>query len=254
MLKPALLLFLLLCLLPVPCAQGAAGRPADRKELTTLDMPEWLIEFSNLPGKQREQYLQNFSKAKLAYQKGEWVVCYSALADCEMIFKGNPNVWNLRACCLMEQKFLDEAAAELEKARRALPHDPVTELNVANLHLASGRYKESLEIIDSLMPGLQDTSPAELIDVLIFRKVLALVLMNRIDEAEKLVRHLNALSDTPLYYYSRAAICMAEGRKPEALRSLRVVQSIFAKGNSLIPYQRAFELSRLAESAQQTPH
>ena len=113
MLKPALLLFLLLCLLPVPCAQGAAGRPADRKELTTLDMPEWLIEFSNLPGKQREQYLQNFSKAKLAYQKGEWVVCYSALADCEMIFKDNPNVWNLRACCLMEQKFLDEAAAEL---------------------------------------------------------------------------------------------------------------------------------------------
>lgn len=240
------ILLLLTGLLLLPCTTLAQqGQNAADEETTTHDMPAWLVEFSNLPREDREQYLRAFTNAKIAFQQGQWVACYGYLADCEMIFIGNPNVWNLRASCLMEQKFFDEAAAELEKVRKALPDDPVTVLNLANLHMATGRSEESIAVIDSLLPRLPEDAPAELVDVLTYRKLLSLVLLGRIDEAKKLVAHLNALSDTPLYYYSRAAFSLAEGNTMEASRNLRVARSIFAKGNSLVPYQRALELSRL---------
>ena len=98
--------------------------PAQDKPLadsTTENLPEWLVKFSNLPRKDREQYLQAFNNAKAAYQNGQWVICISYLADCEIIFRHNPNVWNLRACCLMEQKYFEEAERELLRLREAVP-------------------------------------------------------------------------------------------------------------------------------------
>ena len=250
--KPLILLLAGLLLFPCAPAQEAPLQSSE-KELTTLDMPQWLIEFSNLPGDQRENYLRNFAQAKLAFQEGRWTDCYSHLANCELIFNKNPNVWNLRASCLMEQKFFDEAAAELQKAQQAMPHDPVTVLNLASLHMATGQYEKSIEVIDELWLRLPEDSPSELTDVLTYRKLLAMIQLGRLDEAKKLIRHVNALSDTPLYYYSRAAISLAEGNKQEAARCLRIVKRIFTKGNTLVPYQRALELSRLGTTSE-TPH
>lgn len=246
--KASFLLIALLSTAAVTTAQESLSA-THREELTTMDMPQWLVDFSNLPRDDREQYLRAFNNAKRAYQQGQWVACYGFLADCEMIFNQNPNVWNLRACCLMEQKYLDEAAAELEKVRKVLPNDPVTVLNLANLHLATGKHEESIEVIDNLLPRLPENAPAELRNVLIYRKVLSLVLLNRTEDAREVVKHLTALSDTPLYYYSQAAFALAEGNKMGASRYLRIAHNIYSKGNSTVPYQRALELSQLGSTA-----
>ena len=242
MLKRAYILLLTLLLLPCAPAQEA---PVE-DEPTIHDMPQWLIDFSNLTREEREAYLTTFNKAKQAYQRGEWVACYGYLADCEMIFNGNPNVWNLSASCLIEQKYFDEAAVQLEKVLKVMPNDSVAVMNQANLYLATERYAESIAVIDRLLLELPPDTPSELTDVLTYRKVLALVLLDKTPEAKKLVAHLNAFSDTPLYYYSQAAFYLAEDKKVEAARSLRSVGKIFAKSASLASYQRALELSRLA--------
>lgn len=242
MLKRAYILLLALLLLPCAPAQEAPVK----EEPTVHDMPQWLIDFSNLSREARETYLLTFNKAKQAYQKGEWVTCYGYLSDCEMIFNGNPNVWNLSASCLIEQKYFDEAAKQLEKVLKVIPNDSVAVMNLANLHLATGRYAESIAVIDNLLQELPPDTANELTDVLIYRKVLALVLQDRMTEAKKLVAHLNAFSDTPLYYFSQTAFYLKEGKKVEAARSLRSAGNIFAKSTSLMSYQRALELSRLA--------
>jgi tetratricopeptide (TPR) repeat protein len=129
---------------------------------------------------------------------------------------------------------------------KVMPNDSVAVMNQANLYLATGRYTESIAVIDRLLQELPPDTPNELTDVLTYRKVLALVLLDKTPEAKKLVAHLNAFSDTPLYYYSQAAFYLAEDKKVEAARSLRSVGKIFAKSASLASYQRALELSRLA--------
>lgn len=216
-------------------------------------LPAWLMEFSNLPRNDREQYLRAFNNAKVAYQQGQWVACIGYLADCEMIFRGNPNVWNLRACCLMEQKYFEEAADELMRVRKAMPNDPVTVMNLANLHMASGRHKESISTIHELRDMLPYETAPELLYVLDFRELLCHVLLGQMEEARKLVRGLSPISDTPLYYYSQAVFAMAEGNRVEAARLLRIASSIFSKGNAIVPFQRALDISGIAEMQPNTP-
>ncbi len=237
---------LLIALLLLPCAP--AQEAPLQEEPTVHDMPQWLIDFSNLPREVRENYLETFNKAKLAYQRGEWVACYGYLADCEMIFNGNPNVWNLSASCLIEQKYFDEAAVQLEKVLKVMPDDSVAVMNQANLYLATGRYAESIAVIDRLLSELPPAAADELANVLTYRKLLAMLRQGKTAEAKKLVAHLNAFSDTPLYYYSQAAFYLAENKKVEAARSLRSASNIFFKSTTLTSYQRALELSQLAET------
>lgn len=229
-----LLILAFISLLPVSQAQQAS---------TVADLPQWLVDFSNLPRNDREQYLRAFNNAKHAYQQGQWVACIGYLADCEMIFRGNPNVWNLRACCLMEQKYLDEAAEELEKVRKALPNDPVTAMNLANIRMARGQYEESISTLRELREMLPYETPQELLHVLNFRELLCHTMLGQDAEARELVKDLSPISDTPLYYYSQVVFALARGNRVEAARHLRTVNSIFSKSNITVPYQRALELS-----------
>lgn len=239
-------LFLLLSVFALqPCTQ-AQEAPVQNEDSTMKQVPQWLEDFSNLPRNDREQYLRAFTNAKIAYQKGQWVACVGYLADCEMIFRGNPNVWNLRACCLMEQKFYDDAAADLEKAHKALPKDPVTTMNLANMQMARAQYEESIATLKKLRSMLPYDTAAELLYVLDFRELLCLVMLNRNQEARELVKSLSPISDTPLYYYSQAVFALAEGNRIEASRNLRIAGSIFSKNNAAVPYQRAMELSGIA--------
>lgn len=238
--------FILLCLL-TPCQAQEMPAPSQNNNLTNL--PQWLVDFSNLPRVEREHYLLTFNKAKVAYMQGQWVLCIGHLADCEMIFRGNPNIWNLRASCLMEQKYFEEAAEELQRARKALPNDPVTIMNQANLHLVQGHYQESINTIHELRNVLPYETPQELIYILDFRELICLVMLGRQEEARNLVKELNSMSDTPLYYFSQAVFALASGNRMEATRNLRVANNIFSKGNVMVPFQRVFDLSGIAHKA-----
>ena len=249
--KGTALLFLACCTLALhPCSAQEEPLPA---KAPAQQLPDWLIEFSNLPRLEREQYLRAFNNAKRAYQQGQWVACIGYLADCEMLFRGNPNVWNLRACCLMEQKFFDEAAAELERVRKALPNDPVTAMNLANMHMALGRYRESISTLHELRRLLPYETPQDLLYVLDFRELICHVMLGQQQEAKQLIAGLSPISDTPLYYYSQAVFALAEGNRMEASRHLRTASSIFSKGSTIVPFQRALELSGIADKAPATP-
>ena len=249
--KGTALLLLASCTLALhPCRAQEEPLPA---KAPAQQLPDWLIEFSNLPRLEREQYLRAFNNAKRAYQQGQWVASIGYLADCEMLFRGNPNVWNLRACCLMEQKFFDEAATELERVRKALPNDPVTAMNLANMHMALGRYRESISTLHELRRLLPYEAPQDLLYVLDFRELICHVMLGQQQEAKQLIAGLSPISDTPLYYYSQAVFALAEGNRMEASRHLRTASSIFSKGSTIVPFQRALELSGIADKAPATP-
>lgn len=234
-----------LLLLPFASAQ----EEPQQEEQTVNQMPQWVLDFSNLSRETREAYQISFNKAKIAYQRGEWIACFSHLADCEMIFNSNPNVWNLYVSCLIEQKHFADAEQQLRKVLIVIPNDPVAQMNLANLYLGTGRYTECIEAIDNMLLNLSIHKDIELINVLNYRKVLALIKQGKPQDAKKLVAHLNAFSDTPLYYYSQAAFYLAQNKKTEASRSLRSANNIFSKSAMLIPYQRALNVSGLIEAA-----
>lgn len=233
-------------ILLAPTCPAQAPMPQDLEEQDMKEIPQWLVDFSNLTQKAREQYITHLNRAKLAYHQSQWIECIAHLAECEIILRGNPSVWNLRASCLLEQKYFKEAEEELTKALQVEPNDPVTIMNLANVHLACGRFEQSLQIVIPLRENLYLQHAAdELLYVLDYRALLCYLRLGQKEKALAIATSVSPMADTPLYYYSKAAIALSEGKRADAVHYLRVVERIFANNRACIPYQRALELSNL---------
>ncbi len=229
-------------------AQEAPAQDAGEEQV--MQLPQWLIDFSNMPGETRKAYIDKFTMAKSAYHQGQWIDCIALLAECEVILRGNPNIWNLRACCLLEQQYFKEAEVELKRVLEAMPDDAVTIMNLAHVHMACGRYAESLAVVTRLREDLylmheQD----ELLYALDFRALLCHLLLGQVDQAKAIAASVSPMTDTPLYHYARAAIALVEGKPKEAAYNLNIVKAIFANNKAYVPYERALNVSGLLKRA-----
>ena len=246
--KHLLFIFLLVSGLTIlaPMCPAQAPMPQNPEEQDMKEIPQWLVDFSNLPKDKREQYLTHFNRAKYAYHQSQWIECIAQLAECEIILRGNPSIWNLRASCLLEQKYFKEAEEELLKVLQVEPNDPVTIMNLANVHMACERFEQSLQIVMSLRENLYLQHAAdELLYLLDFRALLCYLRLGQKEKARTIATSVSPMADTPLYYYSKAAIALSEGKRADAVHYLSVVERIFANNRACIPYQRALELSGL---------
>lgn len=213
-------------------------------------IPDWLAQLSNLPRERRDEYIAHFTRAKAAMAQGNWVNCDAELTSCEFIFNKNPNVHNLRVVCYIEQKRFESATEEMEKARKLLPNDPTTLVNLATLHMAKKDYRACIKEMTDMLEDPRHTFAIsqEVRDILIFRVFLCHLMLGELTQAEEWVSDLTPISDTPLFYYSRAAICLYMHDTPGARRDLQSATNIFASGGLLVPYQRALLSCDLTEA------
>lgn len=249
----ALTLLLLSAFLAQPLAaqEMTANQAPEEQEMENI--PQWLVDFSNLPAEERELYIARFNLAKNAYHKGEWVECIAQMAACELILRGNPSIWNLRACCLLEQGYYAEAETELKRVLEVQPNDEVTIMNLANVHMACGRYAESLAIVTRLREDMYlQHKDDSLLYALDYRALLCHIMLGDMVKAKAIAASVSPVADTPLYLYAKAAIALAEGKTSVAAHSLNVVKQIFANNQAYIPYERSLKLSGLLEKVKST--
>lgn len=208
------------------------------KEMNAEKLPAWLVSFSNLPKADRQKYLQGFARAKEAFQKGDWNGCILEITNCEIIFNENPNSWNLRLSCMIELKQLEHADEYLAKVKAELPKDPVTLLNIANLHMVRQEFRECIAELTSIIRNMPYDTDDELINIMHFRIMLCHLMLGEEDLAEDIIKDLSPLDDTPLYYYGKAAINIYYGKRQDAMMDVNSANNIFAKTQKTIPYQR----------------
>lgn len=211
-------------------------------------VPEWLAQLSNLPRAQRDEYIAHFTQAKAALAQGDWVDCDAELTSCEFIFNKNPNIHNLRVVCYIEQKRFDAATEALEKAQELLPDDATTLVNTASLHMAKKDYRACIREMTAVLETPSHNISQEVRDILIFRVFLCHLMLGEVSQAEEWVSELSPISDTPLFYYSRAAVCLYLRDAHGAQRDLQSAANIFSEGGLLIPYQRALLSCDLTEA------
>lgn len=247
---------------PAPSAVVPSGDKP--KEMNAEQLPSWLVTFSNLTKEDRQKYLLGFSRAKQAFQKGDWNGCILEITNCEIIFNENPNSWNLRLSCLIELKDLEHADEYLKKIKEVLPNDPVTLLNIANLHLVRGEYESCITELNNIIRGLPYDTDEELINIMRFRIMLSHLMLGNADQAEAIISGLTPLDDTPLYYYGKAALNIFHGKRQEAMMDVNSANNIFSKNQATIPYQRGIttsglidkylpEINKAKEEAQKAP-
>lgn len=227
---------------------GLPTAPARQEaEQTDVTIPEWVRELSNLPAESRSAYTEAFRAAKNAYAVGRMVECEAHLNTCEMYTTSNPNVWNLRASALISQARYEEAQQQLDRVFAQDSQDSVARLSLSLLQLGMHRYEECLATTDELLEMIRYKEMEQLSYSLTFRKLLCLVMLNRVDEARALVADFSPMLDAPLYYYSQAVFMYLEGDRKAALRELSAADSIFRGTGYLSGYRQALNISGITE-------
>lgn len=254
--KILFLLPALVSLMPTALAQSIlptatlSDNTEEQDNATGEFMTPWFIDLSNLPKEERTAYVEAFDAAKEAYRKGCLVECESWLNTCELIYDKNPNIWNLRASVLVAQKQFDEAEQYLKKVLEALPDNSVAHLNFSLLFLGRGEYERCIQETDSLIQELQrERKMRNLKQSLIFRKFLCLLMLDREDSARMLVGKVTPLEDSPLYYYSQAALFLFHHDSRTAQRELTTGNTIYSSDPYLYSYKQSLKFSGLEEKA-----
>lgn len=223
-------------------------RPAVTDTEEVNEIPDWVNELSNLPQEERARYLNLFASAKRTYSQGALGVCEKCLDECEMIYDKNPNVWNLRASVYISRECFDLAEPWLKKVRLVAPDDLVANLNYSLMYLGQGKYEDAIRETDLLLAEIEYKENMEGIrHTLLFRKFVALVTLNRVDEARELVKHVTPLTFTPLYYYSQAVFAALEKDPARSAKELTAADSIYRYDPYLATYKQALSFSKLLE-------
>jgi hypothetical protein len=62
------------------------------------------------------------------------------------------------------------------------------------------------------------------------------------------------MADTPLYYYSQAALHISKGNRAQALQDINAADNIFSKYNATLPYIRSLRASGIEEKFLSAQH
>lgn len=204
-----------------------------------FDAPHWVQDLAELSDTQQHIYTNKFAAAKRSYSSGSHELCLQFLKECEDIYAKNPNVWNLRASVYIAQKKFDDALPWLEKVRDVAPDDLVANLNFSLLHLGAGRYEAAIEEVDVLIDELKYKSGMDdLVHSLRFRKFICLLKLGKVEEAKAVVADVNAMTFTPLYYYSLAMLNYVAGDKKAAAKDMAAADRIYRNNAYLQAYKQ----------------
>ncbi|MBQ3525619.1 MAG: hypothetical protein IJA63_05025 [Akkermansia sp.] len=212
------------------------------------DVPNWVNALSNLPPEARGRYISSFEAAKRAFARGSLSMCEQCLDECEAIFSGNPNVWNLRASVLIALKRFADAEGWLKKVREVAPDDVVATLNFSLLYLGSSRYEDALAECDSLLISIKYKKGMDgLRHSLMFRKFLCLVMLDKVDEAKQLVADVTPMTHSPLYYYTQSVLAVIAQDRNTAIREMTAADSIYRTDPYLATYKQGITFSGILE-------
>ena len=186
--------------------------------------------------------------AKRAFARGSLSMCEQCLDECEAIFSGNPNVWNLRASVLIALKCFADAEGWLKKVREVAPDDVVATLNFSLLYLGSSRYEDALAECDSLLISIKYKKGMDgLRHSLMFRKFLCLVMLDKVDEAKQLVADVTPMTHSPLYYYTQSVLAVIAHDRNTAIREMTAADSIYRTDPYLATYKQGITFSGILE-------
>ena len=232
-------------LLPTEALSDSTTEEGDEADLLSLP---WVVDLSNLVKADRDAYVEAFAAAKVAYREGRLVECESWLNTCELIYDQNPNVWNLRASTLVSQMKFDEAERCLRKVLEVLPNSSVAHLNLSLLFLGRGDYEDCLAETNEVLSKISSKKEMRAMkQSLVFRKFLCLLMMKREKEALILVEDLTPLEDSPLYYYSQAALFLSRNDSRTAQKELSTANAIYETDPYLYSYKQNLKFSGLME-------
>ncbi len=224
--------------LPLTLPAQTEEREEASSSAAASEIQPWVRELSMIDANRRSKYISYIMLAKRSFQQGQWMECLSCLNSAELIYKGNPNVLNLRGACHTELRCYEDAERELAEALRLMPNDPATLMNMTTLDMKRGQWKECADRVTGILEQLPAGTARELADILRFRLYVSLLKLNRSEDAERIASKTDPLADSPLYYCAQAAKAYMAGDEETGNKNLETAARIFRQTPALQAYRK----------------
>ncbi len=226
---------------------ATAAAPDQLSEEELAKLPPWQAAFERLPINKRRAFASCFISAKIAYAAQQWSTCLSHLNDCDLIYNGSPNVWNLRSCALLANQEPEKAEESINRSLELNPDDNVALMCQAERFMLLRDFRSSLAPLERLRRLHPEAEDRTLHDTFTFQQLLCHLMLRQEMEARALVADCTPLTDSPLYYYSQAAFCIYAGDSQGALEPLRACTAIYGSEGICANYRKWMERSGLAD-------
>ncbi len=225
---------------------AATPNNSELSEEELAKLPPWEANFMRLSLEHRLAFATAFTKAKAAYAAEQWANCLALLTDCELIYSGSPNVWNLRSCALLASDAPNEAEPSIKRSLELNPEDNVALMCLSEMLMLRQDYQNSIPVLEKLRHIHLSEENRILHDAFAFHQLLCHLMLGQEMEARALVADYTPLTDSPLYYFAQAAFCVYRGDSEAALEPLRAATTIYGNGGATASYRKWMSKSGLA--------
>jgi tetratricopeptide (TPR) repeat protein len=205
---------------------GAGGMPEVDIEIKTPEAKAAQAEFLKLPAEKREQFarLMNEGQALLAEKRVQEAL--EKLNDAETLWGVHPNLLNLKGAALVNIRDFERATGYFEKGVALYPDFWQIRFNHAEMLFVTDKFAESEKSFRSLLgkdQGIEGPT-RRLVD---YKIILCLIKQGKVDEAKKMIANYDIFDDTPVYYYSQAALHFEKGEKDKAEEWVGNARSVY---------------------------
>jgi tetratricopeptide (TPR) repeat protein len=227
---------LLLCLMPLallPAQQPPAATPAKEK------LP-YEIAFSNLPEKERTEYLGKLIEARRLFNEKRIFEAIDKANEASKIFPDHPEMLTLIGACQVEFRNFDKAMEAFKKADSLVPNHPQIYFNIAELNFVTKNWAEAetnLAKAMKLTPVAADKVNFQINRLTEFKLLLAKLKLGKRSEAASMAKKYDYLDDSPYPYYAEAAMLYDEDKIVEAEGVMARASRIFQDPAILSPWQ-----------------
>ena len=200
--------------------QPNAGKPAAPESAfgvaaTTPEAKAAEEEFAKLPAEQREKFQQLLADGEKLLVEKRVPEALQKLTDAEAIAPLHPVVLNLKGSCLVHIRDFERALPYFDKAATLYPAFWQSHFNRAEMFFVEKKWEDSEKKFRELLErgDAIDASTRKLME---YKVILCLIKRQKFDEAQKLIDRYDIYDDTPIYYYSKAAMHFEKDERKEA--------------------------------------
>ncbi|MDP0489578.1 MAG: hypothetical protein Q7Q71_00840 [Verrucomicrobiota bacterium JB023] len=225
-------LYLVSCLILTSSFAPGQAAGGERK---IEDVPAFKLAFDNLPEESRRAYFEHKLRAEQFFRQKRIFESLDEIFHASEIFKQDPALWNLKGSCHVEFRSFKKAREAFQKALALQPNNTGIMFNIAEMDFVTKNWEEAekqfeafaKKVEDDTRGGELEAGALELHRLAQFKRLLALLKLGREEEAKAIADEYTEFDNTPMTYYSKAAIHYHNGEEEEANGWLRSALRVF---------------------------
>lgn len=210
--------------------EDKTAKPGKKKAL------QYQIDLDNLTAEQRQDYYTKLFKAQTLFNQKRIFETIAEINEVHQIYSKAPSSLNIQGACYVEFRNFEKAKASFKLALESHPDNPNVLFNLAEIDFVTQQWQESHDILNRLITEFpkQNESMIELIKFKIF---LCKIKLDKQEEAKEIAAATSFLDDSPMHYYSNAAVEYADDNPSKAEEWLARASRVFSNNATIAPWQ-----------------